>query len=275
MRAVMTWLWLNVWLVLTAMTPFGAAQSAGGVRARPTYVSTAVPVVVELFTSEGCSSCPAADEVLTRLVFDQAVAGVHVIGLSEHVDYWDRLGWRDPFSSAAFTARQGDYAVQAFRAGGAYTPQIVVDGRQELIGSDYRGVVAAINAAARQPRAKVQLTAVSGTVIGVSIETEVSLDRSGSGPADVIVGITEDGLSSDVRRGENRGRHLRHSAVVRVMKIVGSVSPGAAPFARTLSLPRDPAWNSDLRVFAFVQNRASRRILGASEVGIAPAAPSE
>src|SRR5205809_963488 len=103
-----------------------------------------VPVMVELFTSEGCSSCPPADDVLTKLVTTQPVANAEIIALGEHVDYWDRLGWRDPFSSAAFTARQTEYASQAFRTDNIYTPQLIVDGREAVVGSDYRAATAAI-----------------------------------------------------------------------------------------------------------------------------------
>src|SRR6185295_18953420 len=103
-----------------------------------------VPVVVELFTSEGCSSCPPADNVLTDLLRDQPIAGVQVIGFSEHVDYWDQLGWKDPFSNAAFTARQTAYSATLHRSD-IYTPQIVVDGAAEMVGSDRASVIAAIS----------------------------------------------------------------------------------------------------------------------------------
>jgi len=93
-------------------------------------------VVVELFTSEGCSSCPPADDVLSQLAHRQPVAGVKVLALGEHVDYWDRLGWRDPFSSAMYSTRQSNYDAQVFHRHGVYTPQLVVDGQLEYVGSD-------------------------------------------------------------------------------------------------------------------------------------------
>src|SRR6476660_283176 len=104
----------------------------------------AVPVVIELFTSEGCSSCPPADEVLAMLVREQPLRGVQIIGLGEHVDYWDRLGWRDQFSSALFTARQNEYAQRAFHADSIYTPQLIVNGETQVVGSDAKKVKQAI-----------------------------------------------------------------------------------------------------------------------------------
>lgn len=113
-------------------------------------------MIVELFTSEGCSSCPLADQLLSRLEKEQPAAGVEIIALGEHVDYWNRLGWEDPYSSPQFSRRQMQYA-QAFRIEAAYTPQLVIDGRVELLGSDARRAPIAIIAAARTPKAGVEL----------------------------------------------------------------------------------------------------------------------
>src|SRR5258705_5412733 len=95
-------------------------------------------VVVKLFTSEGCSSCPSADDLLSQLAHRQPVPGVEVLALGEHVDYWDRLGWRDPLSSPAFSARQSNYDARVFHAHQLDTPQLVIDGRLERGGSDAR-----------------------------------------------------------------------------------------------------------------------------------------
>ncbi len=115
------------------------------------------PVLVELFTSEGCSSCPPADELLANLAKSQPVAGALVIPLSEHVDYWNHLGWSDPYSSRLFSERQSAYAA-AFRNSGVYTPQAVVDGGVELVGSDQSKMQSAIASAAREPKLHVVVT---------------------------------------------------------------------------------------------------------------------
>src|SRR6266852_1661761 len=111
-------------------------------------------VLVELFTSEGCSSCPPADALLARLGKDQPIPGVEIIALEEHVDYWDRLGWKDPFSSTAFTARQQRYG-DVFHNESIYTPQMVVDGRWEFVGTDTRRAGAAIIEGSRSPKASI------------------------------------------------------------------------------------------------------------------------
>src|SRR5215467_10875693 len=115
-----------------------------------------VPVVVELFTSEGCSSCPPADTVLMDLVQHQPVAGAQVIGLSEHVDYWDREGWKDPFSNHLFTQRQSAYAA-ANGGSDVYTPQMFVDGGAPFVGSDRTRALSAIQHAVARPKTAVSL----------------------------------------------------------------------------------------------------------------------
>src|ERR1700687_3781096 len=141
------------------------AHSASPIQAKtPTTKST---VVVELFTSEGCSSCPPADSVLSDIVHRQPVPGVEVLALGEHVDYWDRLGWRDPFSSAAFTTRQSEYETQVVHTNSHYTTQLVVDGQLERVGSDLDAVQRAIRQAAQAPKATVGLK--------VSDETDAKL----------------------------------------------------------------------------------------------------
>jgi hypothetical protein len=230
----------------------------------------AVPVLVELFTSEGCSSCPPADAVLSRLVGTQPVAGALVIGLEEHVDYWDRQGWRDPFSSSIFTRRQSEYAARTFAADRIYTPQLVVDGRDELVGSDEAAARRAIERQARAGvRARVTLT-VSGGRATVHIEPAAGMSWR---QADVLLATTEDNLSSDVTAGENRGRHLAHTAVVRRLERAGAVDARQPISSVEIPVTVDPSWRPGaVRLVAFVQERSSGRIVGAATTPLAPEA---
>ncbi len=222
------------------------------------------PVVVELFSSEGCSSCPPADVVLDRLARDQPVPGAEVIALELHVDYWDYLGWTDPFSSAAFTTRQRAYA-DAFGQRGVYTPQLVVDGAADLLGSSDAGARAAIATAAREPKAQV---AVTRTGDHVSITVTDAGEKTG--PADVWLAVTEDGLSTAVRRGENAGATLSHGPVVRTLDRVATLpgTPGAVT-TKDVELTVQPSWRREgLRAVAFVQRRASLHIAGAGVLSL-------
>jgi hypothetical protein len=210
----------------------------------------AAAVLVELFTSEGCSSCPPADAVLARLHQEQPVPGVELIVLSEHVDYWNDLGWKDPFSERLFSDRQGDYGSRI------YTPQAIVDGRTDVLGSDRGGIIRAAASAARDPHGTLRLARTSA---GVRIAVE---GLPGHRDAAVMLAVLEDGLSSKVERGENAGRTLSHTAVVRSLKEVGRVAAGAAQWSAEVPVALDVSWKK-ARVIAFVQDGHSRRVLAA------------
>jgi hypothetical protein len=233
----------------------------------PPPVVPVVPVVVELFTSEGCSSCPPADALLQRLVESSGTSGLEIVALEEHVDYWDHQGWKDRFSSALLTDRQRTYAAR-FNNESIYTPQMVVDGRTELVGSDAAGAQRAIGRAAAAPHGAVRI-AVASTANPAQVEVDVNVaglpaiargDR-----AEIVVAITEDHLSSDVRRGENHGLVLKHVAVVRRLTTIGDVTAPALSGRAPLTL--DPDWHRDrLKIVAFVQEHRSRTILASAAV---------
>ena len=195
-------------------------------------------VIAELFTSEGCSSCPPADTLIRQLADAQPFDGAHLIALEEHVDYWDRLGWRDPFSSAQFTTRQTEYNDRVFRTSAIYTPQLVVDGVRECVGSD-RSVIRAIVAdSIRRPRAAVPVQSVavaSQLSVTVSIEVPAAVERRGV--ADVFAIVAERDLVSVVGHGENGGRTLVHGAVTRLLAPLGDLSQRDRAFAGTVDVP--------------------------------------
>jgi hypothetical protein len=237
---------------------------------------TPAVVVAELFTSEGCSSCPPADAVLSDLVRNQPVPGVEVIALSEHVDYWDRLGWADPFANTEFSSRQAAYDERVFGAGRIYTPQLVVDGQHEAIGGDADAVRQAILRAAGPPKTAVAVTAVADRPARDRARIDVRVDvppALAAGAADVLVAIVEDNLVTEVRRGENGGRTLRHDAVVRVLRAIGALPPGERAWSTTASVPVGRDWRRDqLRAVAFLQVRDTRRIVGAAAARVVPGA---
>jgi hypothetical protein len=224
-------------------------------------------VVAELFTSEGCSSCPRADEVLSQLVLRQPVRGVEVLALGEHVDYWDRLGWRDRFSSALFSNRQSSYDDRVFHTSQVYTPQLVVDGHLERVGSDAAAVQLAIAQAGRAPKAVVGVTVVrsaDGRDLLVNVHAEMPPALATRDRIDVLVAVTEDNLVTDVRRGENRGRTLEHSAVVRSLTTAAVLSPREPASSTRASVSWVDGWKpADVRVIALLQERQSRHIVGA------------
>lgn len=231
---------------------------------------TASPVIVELFTSEGCSSCPPADALLARLAAQPPAANVQVIALEEHVDYWNGQGWSDPFSSSEWTARQYAYA-GVLGNGNPYTPQMVVDGSAEFVGSRTQLAVKSIAEAAT--RAKVSITLSQEPSIKPSAENfsvqvgKVTANAKG-GAAEVWLAITETGLHSAVTAGENAGRDVRHAAIVRSLRKIGEAKEGnELGFSTETPVALRGGWKREnLRAVAFVQEKKSKRILGAAEI---------
>jgi len=220
-------------------------------------------VVVELFTSEGCSSCPPADELLGRLRQDLSAKNVQVIPLGFHVDYWNSLGWKDRFSSAEFTQRQEEYT-RSLKVDGPYTPEMVVDGAVEFVGNDAGRAQSTIRQQAAQ-LAEAQVTIASAGADQLKIQVK---GPTATGNALAMLAITEDNLSTQVGSGENGGRTLHHAAVVRELRQVGTLKNGALETTVPLKLEND--WKrNDLRAVVFVQNGPSGKIAGAASVALA------
>ncbi len=255
--------------VVTAVVVLGvgvgalAARHGGAVHESGT-LAPRVPVLAELFTSEGCSSCPPADDLLRHLLEKQPIDGVEVIAISEHVDYWNRLGWRDPFSSAQFSERQSEYA-RALGSGQIYTPQLVVAGHIDAVGNDADAVRRALLKAAQDPRATLWVSASreAGGQASVKVVVSQMPAQAASSTIEVVVAVVEDGLVTEVPRGENARKRLRHDAVARVLGPIGSVAPAATSgeFDRQVDLAGAGA-SRRLRVIAFLQDRKTRAVVG-------------
>ncbi|MBS2030266.1 MAG: DUF1223 domain-containing protein [Deltaproteobacteria bacterium] len=218
------------------------------------------PVIVELFSSEGCSSCPDADAALAALDREQPVPGAQVLALELHVDYWNQLGWKDPFSNAAYAERQGAYA-EAMGKNGVYTPQAVIDGADELVGSRASALRSAIAKAASRPSAHVALVR-SADALDVRVD---ALPAGADANSEVWLAVTERGLATDVPRGENAGRHLAHAPVVRALTQLGALENGAFHANVKATLPTGVK-AANARFVVFVQERKSRHILGAAQL---------
>jgi hypothetical protein len=222
------------------------------------------PVLVELFTSEGCSSCPPVDALLSNLGRTQPVHGADIIVLEEHVDYWDRLGWKDPFSSAAVTARQNEYG-EVFGGNQVYTPQMIVDGRMEFVGSSDAAALQAIRAASQAPKPTIQLSWEKDDTLAIHIEPlNIAVKRDGQ---QIFLVVAENMLHSDVKRGENAGRALEHNGVVRQLLPLWKVDAAPAGFSSSIAIHSSREWNrANLRAVVFVQEPRSRHVLAAAAI---------
>lgn len=238
-------------------------QAPGKHDAAPLQHNT--PVLVELFTSEGCSSCPPADVFLQRLDQLQPVANAQLIVLSEHVDYWDHDGWKDPNSSSALTERQAAYE-RALGLSTPFTPQIIVDGEREMRLADPQQIEKALEQAALTPKIPVRLERVSvdranPASLRAHVVAEVNTDKHN---LDVYLAIALDHVDSQVLRGENGGRHITHTAVVKQLLKIGNLYKGQG-FAQDVQVKLSPGIDPDnLRVVAFVQIPGPGKLLGAA-----------
>ena len=249
--------------LLAVKTVAGSHHQA--LQAAVAETSTLQPVVLELFTSEGCSSCPPADAFLKRLDDAGQLNNAEIIAIEEHVDYWDSLGWRDPFSSHQWTARQEEYA-RSFGHDGIYTPQLVVNGRSEVVGSSAREARQDIVAASKIPSASVRLSTVE--VSAKSAEFSINIENAPreARSARLLMAVTERGLSSNVSRGENEGRTLSHAPVLRSLTVIpfpAANSSGKTETKATVAL--DPSWRREnLRFVVFLQASDTLHVLGAA-----------
>jgi hypothetical protein len=225
-----------------------------------------VPVIVELFTSEGCSSCPPADQLLLRMDRSQPIAGARVIALEEHVDYWNALGWKDPFSSAQYSGRQNDYGRKFFNDN-IYTPQMIVNGLAAFVGNDGERAAQEIGKAAQTQTTVVDLKATPKPADPDLMDLSVQVTNTGKvRNSNVYLAVTESDLSTNVSRGENSGRLLHHAPVVRSFGVIGKIDAKGSnegAITSTLRLPRE--WKREnLRAVVFVQDRESYKITGAA-----------
>ena len=243
--------WLLTGFTLAALFVFGQSTSSGVGR----------PVLVELFTSEGCSDCPPADALLARLDREQFVPGVQAIVLSEHVTYWNHEGWRDPFSMQEVDDRQRDY-VYRFGLQDSYTPQAVIDGAVQLVGNNSQAMAQAIEKAGAAPKESLRIQQAHWDNGGV----EFSVAASAATNTRLEAALAEDATRVEVASGENAGRTLQHVAVVRVLKDFGAKGLDGHTLRLSSS---DLMHGSDakvpVRLVVFATDRKTGHVLGVAE----------
>ena len=244
-------------ILVTTISAQGAKppQPSGAAFGKPKVV------LVELFTSEGCSSCPPADALLRRINGTQTAAGQLIVGISEHVTYWNSLGWSDPYSSPAYTDRQNAYG-DAFRLDSVYTPQMVINGAEQIVGSDQAGLARAIRKE-EDLASQISVRIVSTTLTGSSLQLNFSAVGDGKAhAADIFAVVADDMDQSDVLRGENSGRTLAHVSVARSIQRIAKLQ--ATP-EQTVQIALPPSFREARghHLILFAQAPGSGRVLGA------------
>jgi len=245
----------SVFVGLNAMQ--SGASTAAGNSEPPTS-----GILVELFTSEGCSSCPPADELLRKLDSIRSIANNQIVVLGEHVDYWDGTGWRDRFSSREYTERQAEYA-RRLSVPDPYTPQIVVDGKQQVSGNNVQSLQAALQAAATEPKTSISIFSADLDGNTLILKLKTSPLPQGHKRGDLYIAVADNSDETQVRGGENSGRALKHVAVLRSLQKIAKVAPEGFEKDVNLRLSKDLEKNN-LRVVAFVQESGNGRVLGST-----------
>ena len=245
------------WCAFAAILLLGACAAARAA----TPDNSRTPILLELFTSEGCSSCPPVDNWAARLDQAQPIARGEVILLSEHVDYWDHDGWKDPFSSALLTERQREYS-HTLGLSDVYTPQVIVDGDVELHPWKTDEVKSSLDKAALAQTVALRIDGAA--IASGQLTGKVEADSGSNKHGDVFVAIAIDKTLTDVLAGENNGKKLTNVSVVRELVKIGKLERGKnldQPFTVKLWPDADPA---NLRIVAFVQESGPGKILGAT-----------
>lgn len=234
----------------------------GGRKAHAAQAPSAhrTPVLVELFTSEGCSDCPPADALLARLDATQFVPGAKAIVLSEHVTYWNHQGWSDPFSLESLDERQKQYAWR-FSLPQVYTPQMVVDGEWQFVGSDTASLRRDVARAALTPKVSLVIADVHWS----KREVYFSVRGQAISHTSLTAVLAESWATSDVTRGENAGHTLENVAVVRALKTFSSAAEGRPLHLTLPEQSRATGGQGPLRLIVFLTRRKDRHVIAVAE----------
>jgi hypothetical protein len=241
--------------------PYVHAASTSALTGRDDASRT--PVLIELFTSEGCSSCPPADALLEKIDRSQPVNGAELIVLSEHVDYWNDIGWKDPYSSHEYSERQSAYAAR-FGRGGVYTPQMVIDGHSQVVGSDERGAIAAVENETKFAKVPLSLSAIrfdGNNKLSMHVEAGPLGPSAAVRSASLFLAIADESDESQVSRGENAGRTLKHVAVLRSLVPAGRVGK-SDKLSRDITVNFNNQNRGALRIVGIIQEQSAGRVLG-------------
>ena len=258
--SVMVVLSIGAWMLTFAPQRLHSADAQSNVR---------TPLLVELFTSEGCSSCPPADRFLETLD-GQPIPRAEMIVLSEHVDYWNHIGWKDPYSASFYSQRQGAYA-KRFGLDSVYTPQMVVDGISEFVGSSSGEADKAFRKALSASKLPLRLSSISAdasNILRAHLETGALNSSFGAQEADVYVAVALNRAESQVLAGENSGHRLSHVSVVKSLTKIGTLKQGQV-LTQDVHLTLEPGSDPrNLRLIAFVQETRQRRVFGAASMPV-------
>jgi hypothetical protein len=219
-------------------------------------------VLVELYTAEGCPTCPPAGRALVSLQKEQPAPNTEIITLAFHVDYWNERGWTDKFSSPLFSQRQ-QYYTNKFKIGASYTPQMIVDGNYEFVGSNLEKAKQFIGEASKITKAKIQLE-LNEQTLKVNI-SEIPKHTD----ATIYLAIAEDNLSSEVAKGKNSTLKLEHISVVRELRLIGNLPATNQSFSAEHQFQIQPDWKKEnLKLVVFIQEKQSRKIIGVNSAAL-------